>query len=343
MGKKIFKYLLHIFTWLFFLSLPYILFFEDDSQVAALIFFSPSYWIFCLSFGLLFYLNYFFLIPKFYLKKKYRQYATWVLLLFAIFYVLKPFYRMFRAYATILGNEINLRPPSQLKIDIMTCILFLIIVALGIALHALKQWRSTEKRALQAETEKATAELSFLKAQINPHFLFNTLNNIYSLSIDNHPDTSDSIMKLSNLMRYITDDATKNFVPLPDEIASINDYIDLQSLRHSAKVHLNFSVSGEIEDKQIAPLILMTYIENAFKYGISTHEEAPITIAITTDKNEIRFFCQNKIFSTARVKDRTGIGLLNTRQRLNYIYPNTHKLTITNENNLYTVALALQV
>jgi two-component system, LytTR family, sensor kinase len=150
-------------------------------------------------------------------------------------------------------------------------------------------------------------------------------------------------MKLSNLMRYITDDATRNFVPLEDEIASINDYIALQKLRHNNKVHLNFSVAGEIKDKQIAPLILMTYIENVFKYGISNHEEAPITIEIVAAENEIRFFCQNNIFSTTKAKERTGIGLINTRERLKFLYPNKHTLAISNENNQYQVSLTLQV
>src|SRR6478735_11992039 len=342
MGKKIFRIVLHLLGWLVLLGTPVLFFYEDDPAIAFTMLKAPYFWLFSLSFGFLYYLINYILIPKLYLRNKLWQFVLSLFLLFAAFYLVKPFFQMINYYLNTKGG-VKLHPATALSLDGITCILFVIVLTLAMAIQMIRQSRATEKRALLAETEKATAELSFLKAQINPHFLFNTLNNIYSLSIDNHPETSASIMKLSNLMRYITDDATKDFVPLEDEIASINDYIALQKLRHSAKVKLNFSVSGEIEERQIAPLILMTYIENVFKYGISSHEEAPITIRISAEENGVKFFCQNKIFATTKAKERTGIGLINTRQRLQYLYPKKHTLAITNENNLYTVALALQV
>jgi two-component system LytT family sensor kinase len=303
-------------------------------------FLSPYYWLFSLSFVSLFYSNFYLLVPKLYFNKKQNQYILVLLFLFVIFYFLKPFSLMFMHY--LMAKKWKITPMAPLAVDTATCILFIIVISIGFAIQSIRHSRVTERRALLAEAEKAQAELSFLKAQVNPHFLFNTLNNIYSLSLDKDAITSDSILKLSNLMRYITDEATKDFVPLENEIACLQDYIDLQWLRLEDNIKVDFSVTGNFKDKQIAPLILITYIENAFKYGISSREEAGITIRIAVEEEKIVFYCQNRIFPVPRVTERTGIGQVNTRQRLNYLYPKKHNLTISTDNSLYTVELTLQ-
>ena len=215
------------------------------------------------------------------------------------------------------------------------------IWSLGMAFQIIWQWRNTEQRAAQAEAEKATAELSFLKAQIHPHFLFNTLNNIYSMAVLKSEHTPAAILKLSNIMRYATDEVKRNFVSLQDEVAYISDYIDLQRLRLNNKVQLDFSVTGNTENKQIAPLILMTFVENVFKYGISSHEPSVIIIRIMAEENAIVFFCQNKIFGTQNKFESTGIGISNTRKRLEHFYPGRHSITINTENGLFTVQLTI--
>lgn len=226
--------------------------------------------------------------------------------------------------------------------DSVSFFIFLMIMALSTAIKIIQQWQMTEQRAVRAEADKASAELSFLKAQINPHFLFNTLNNIYTLAVMKDEHAPDSIMKLSNIMRYVTDDATANFVPLQDEINCINDYIELQRLRIGEKTAIDLYISGDIENKQIAPLILMTFIENVFKYGISKHTRSAIVIKIIGNETGISFFCQNRIFPEKDEKQRTGIGLKNTRQRLDHLYPGRYKLNIDTEAQLYTVKLMLQ-
>ncbi|WP_295799811.1 histidine kinase [Mucilaginibacter sp.] len=226
--------------------------------------------------------------------------------------------------------------------DTTSLFLFMMIMALSTAIKTIRQWQLTEHRATQAEADKASAELSFLKAQINPHFLFNTLNNIYTLAVMKDDNAPDSIMKLSNIMRYVTDDANADFVALQSEVDCINDYIELQRLRLGKKTTIDFGVSGNIEPKSIAPLILITFVENVFKYGVSKHEESAIVIKISTTKDEIAFFCENRIFQDVNENNRTGIGLKNTRKRLEHLYPGRYLLTINNQNNLYTVNLTLQ-
>ena len=250
--------------------------------------------------------------------------------------------RQFRAAGPFYGqgsgkhNLLRFRP-----MDSISLFIFMMIMALSTATRIIQQWRLTERRAIQAEADKTTAELSFLKAQINPHFLFNTLNNIYTLAVIKDDHAADSIMKLSNIMRYVTDDVLTDLVPLQNEVDCIGDYIELQRLRTGNNTQVNFIVTGDIESKKIAPLILMTFIENVFKYGVSKHEKTTIDIKISVSDTDISFFCRNHIFVRRAENQRGGIGIRNTKQRLNHLYPDKHLLNIWNEDKEYSVQLII--
>ncbi|GGH17357.1 hypothetical protein GCM10007352_27430 [Mucilaginibacter phyllosphaerae] len=215
------------------------------------------------------------------------------------------------------------------------------VMTLSTAIKTLQQWRLTEQRAISAEAEKASAELSFLKAQINPHFLFNTLNNIYTLAVTNNANTAESIMKLSNIMRYVTDEVTLDYVSLQSEVDCIEDYIALQQLRLGDKTTVNFIIDGVIAQQKIAPLLLMTFVENVFKYGISKQYQSTLDISLMITTDTVTFLCSNPVFERKENLERTGIGIANTRQRLQHLYPGRHILNITNNNNLFTVLLTL--
>ncbi|RYE17217.1 MAG: hypothetical protein EOP42_32650 [Sphingobacteriaceae bacterium] len=148
-------------------------------------------------------------------------------------------------------------------------------------------------------------------------------------------------MMLSNIMRYVTDDVMEDFVLLQHEISCIQDYISLQKLRLGHKTKLNFEVEGVIENQKIAPLIIMTFVENVFKYGISKHHSSVINLKITVAGDCISFFCQNTLLDHQPNLSRTGIGIANTRQRLQLLYPKKHMLEIDNSNQLFTVKLRL--
>lgn len=238
------------------------------------------------------------------------------------------------------------RPPPRFggpRVDIISIILFGMIWSLSTVSRIIRQWRITERKIVRAEADKATAELSFLKAQVNPHFLFNTLNNIYALALTKDENTAVSIMKLSNIMRYVTDEIKTNYVSLQSEVTCVADYIDLHRLRLNKQVNINFLVEGNLENKQIAPLIFIPFIENVFKYGTSTHEKSDITTKLFTDENSIQFFCQNRILRRDQTTERAGIGITNTKQRLEHLYPGKHQLDITIKDGLYTVQLVLKV
>jgi two-component system, LytTR family, sensor kinase len=321
--------------------------------------FSLPFLVFFFLYISLFYINVGFLIPQLYLRKKYGLYFIIAALLLVLVYLLQPFdglmsLRMIPLEPSegppdvpfergiLKGPSLHPRGRSP-RFDITSIILFVTIWSLGMVLQIVKQWRNTEQRAAKAEAEKATAELSFLKAQIHPHFLFNTLNNIYSMAVLKHERTADAILKLSNIMRYVTDEVKRDFVSLEEEVAYISDYIDLQRIRLSNKVKVDFAVSGNPEGKQIAPLILMTFVENVFKYGISVHENSVITIKLEISEKKISFFCQNRLLGIQNKVESTGIGITNTRERLRHLYPGKHTLNIDTTNGSYTVHLTLQV
>lgn len=373
-------FIIHGAGWLIFISLP-LLFasgFQGSGNVLSTLV-QPDHLFFYTSYIFLFYFNTVVLIPRLYLRKKYTMYFSIILLLLIAVIYLRPFDHLmtnsFQSHmvrsmpgspgfppaqdsvpAPSPGNpppEFGHGPPPfpgrmppgrrpAARFDAVSLFLFIMILALSITAKISAQLQKTEQRVARAEADKANAELSFLKAQINPHFLFNTLNNIYSLAVTRSEYTADSIMKLSNIMRYVTDDSKEDYVNLQNEIDFIVDYIDLQRLRLGTNDRIDFSVSGDWKLQKIAPLILMPFVENVFKYGVSKHDESPIVIKLFAGPDFIEFFCRNKIYPVNRTMERTGIGISNTRQRLQYLYPGRYDLTIDTANDYYTVKLLLR-
>jgi LytS/YehU family sensor histidine kinase len=217
------------------------------------------------------------------------------------------------------------------------------IIILAFAYRLLLVWFQQEKIRKELENQKLRAELSYLKMQVNPHFLFNALNNIYSLAvIEKSQRTGDSIMKLSDLMRYVLyekeDDEHK--VRLDNEIRHINSYIDLEKLRHEEDIYVSFSIEGYTHDKRIAPLLLFPLIENAFKHGLLTDAEKPVQTEIKVTDKFLDFSIQN--YKNDYLKDRVGgIGIQNVRKRLDLIYGNSHTLAIRETEDQFFVNLHL--
>lgn len=354
MRTKLINIASHAAGWILFFSL--ILAFIAGSPNGEMAFwsalFSGPFLVFGLTYLSLFYLNFFVLIPFFYLKRHYIIYFSIICLLFVAVYMIKPFDRLISMNPppdrAVLART---QPPDKKREpvrggpggrDINSIILFITIWSISATIPVIRQWRRSENRAIEAETERANAELAFLKSQVNPHFLFNTLNNIYSLAVSKSEHTAPSIMKLSSIMRYVTDEVGEDFVPLENEVACMENYIDLQKLRLGSKMKVDYTITGGLANKQVPPLLLMTFVENVFKYGISSHEESDISIRLKTDEHSIAFYCRNRLFETKRNTERTGIGIANGRKRLQHLYPNTHSLHIREEDGFFTVQLILQ-
>lgn len=196
----------------------------------------------------------------------------------------------------------------------------------------------TTKKALQA------AESKLLRQQFNPHFLFNAFNSLYSLSLQNHPKTPETILKLSGMMRYVTDDSTISSVKLSRELQFIQDYIAIEKIRFSDKANINFKISGAIENATIEPLLLITLVENAFKHGFYTNDvHSFVAINATVNDNTLLFTVENYVQDQQHFNktDRKGKGLDNLKKRLQLSYPNKYKLLLKKESNVYLAELKL--
>lgn len=314
---------------------------------------SVWFWIFTVTYAGIFYLNAYWLFPKLYLKKEYPVYFTIILLLLTAVYFIQPFDHIInlngvpRKIPPGNFNGPGFGPPPSKPMfgnkhfDIVSVFLFFTMLALSTIVPVVTQWQKTQQQFITAQKDKAKAELYFLKAQINPHFLFNTLNNLYSLSLSNSEKTPDSILRLSNIMRYVTDEVHNDFVPIENEIACISDFIELQKLRLNNKTAVNFTSAATEANLFVAPLILLPFVENVFKHGISNNESSTIAIKIAAKDKEIIFNCSNNIFNKTKNKSRLGTGIENVTKRLQNLYPGKHFLKIEAGEKKFEVHLII--
>lgn len=207
----------------------------------------------------------------------------------------------------------------------------------------------SNQKSIKLEKEKTELELIFLRLQLNPHFLLNTLNNIYSQVISKQENASQAILTLADLLSYILYEASSEKVPLKQEIKFLRDYMDLEKLRNSDNVKISFEIEGDMKGLKIVPLILISFVENAFKHGISDStlpSYIDLQIKISEETQQLNFIIKNSKPRVERVRNLSqggGIGLVNTRKRLEMVYPDRHSLIIKNEQNFFLVSLSMNL
>ena len=326
---------IHLIGALSFLALP-ILFSPDIGEGTRLFRITPFRRDFIGYFLVLlfFYLSYFFLLPKYYFTKKYK--TLWLLVLMSLVLVcLVP--ALVVPYSH--GRFPHAPPGSPKKFYLLQMghhiFVFGVVFFFSLVLKINEKLKQTEK-------EKLSNQLSYLKAQINPHFLFNTLNSIYSLALVKSDLTADAVVKLSSMMRYVTTEASTDLVPLTKEIDYLNNYIRLQKMRLGDTADVSYEVSGDGAGKQIAPLILIPFIENAFKHGVNPEENSRIGITLQVAGTELRLQVQNqKVHVETPEEPESGIGLENVRQRLELLYPARYLLHMDDQPGSFSVSLTL--
>lgn len=283
----------------------------------------------------------YFLIPRFLIPGKYGLFLTFLLftiivsldlellstilfvLLYEKFQVMEFFHNTRDIYALISGTYF--------------------IVFLSVAIKLFEFWYQENTRKQEATKEKAEAELKLLKSQIHPHFLFNTLNNIYSLALQKSEDAPDAVLKLSGLLDYLIYHGENEKVPLSKETELIRNYIELENLRYGDRLDLDFSISGNPESVQLAPLLLIPLVENAFKHGISRIRSSQrLTIKLEITGRIVDFYIENTMPEKPPGKNPGGgTGLVNLRKRLDLLYGGNNSLEIREEENNYMVRLKL--
>lgn len=256
----------------------------------------------------------------------FRKYALGII----GFYVLALGYFI---YIRVYINDLDayLQQEKEIKIILSTPFLVLLLS------WFYQQWKWLKT----IESKKAKAELALLKSQINPHFFFNTLNNLYGLTVEKSDDAPNVILKLSDIMRYTIYMGKEDFVPLKEEIEYLKNYIELHKIRYHKSVDINFTHSDE-SDYLIAPLLFIIPLENAFKHGVERlTEDAYIHMNLKTEDGIIHFEIENN-FETQETKNTIGIGLDNLKQRLKLLYPNKHKTQIEVNEDIYKLSLKIE-
>ncbi|MCD6013463.1 MAG: hypothetical protein K0Q79_3325 [Flavipsychrobacter sp.] len=327
--KNILFVLLHIVGWLLFLSIPTVFnpripdfsiaTFIDDLQ-------KLPRWTNGLLLVILFYYNYYLALPRFYLGHKYPFLVLSILGSFIIFLLLN--------YAVIPHGVIAVQGFNALG-NSFNLLMFIIIYVFSFAICIYEQWQFTKEQMLNTE-------ISFLKAQINPHFLFNTLNSIYALTLVKSDNAPDAVIRLSGMMRYAVSEANYGQVPLSKEISYISNYVALQKLRITEKILITYELTGETENKLIIPFLLIPFIENAFKYGVNAEENSDIWIRIDIHETDLVMQVENNKVFVKKDKDYgTSLGIKNTKKRLQLLYPGRHSLKI--KDGKYDFRVLLQI
>jgi LytS/YehU family sensor histidine kinase len=272
-------------------------------------------------------------------KRKYTRFVISLLvLLFGLTILETQVDRLFFIYYYSDNKE------TAISQFILNLFLNMIIMSLALGYGFTKNWMKNEEMKQILMREKLTAELSLLRAQLNPHFLFNVLNMAYSSSCsfgDN--TTADIIEKISGLMRYTTYESNVDRIGLNREIEYLQNYIALQKMRFSEDlpVKVNFNIEGNIDGLQISPLILIQFVENAFKHGVKLGRGSEINIEIVTSGKDLEFSTRNPVFGTGGNKG--GIGITNVKKRLSILYPRKHNLSIENDGSVFSVSLQMNL
>ncbi|WP_199117189.1 sensor histidine kinase [Pedobacter sp. ASV28] len=291
-----------------------------------------------------FYINYVLLIPELIKKrKKYWIYVFSFIFLIIVVAAIKTAIAVLNPEETLVYRSNGKRETMSLYIYVINCVFsagfFLVSSCI---IHFTVDWFSNERIQRNLESEKKDMELQFLKSQLNPHFLFNSLNNIYSLAYQKSDKTADAILKLSEIMRYMIYESNDSWVSLDKEVEYVQSYVELQKLRFKDGAAVEISINGEIDGQKIVPLILISFVENAFKHGVANDHNDPIRINIIANQKILHFSVSNK--KSTNNKDAIGgVGLNNVERRLQLLYPDRYKLNIVNSATHYTTELMLDL
>jgi hypothetical protein len=282
----------------------------------------------------------YFLTPVYLVRKKYIYFFTGLLLLLIIC----------SCYAVFANMLMGVSPGNfkQTSVDTGQNVLpFINVAGIAFSIKFLENWRMQRRQTTVAQNAQLQAELELLKAQVHPHFLFNTLNNLYSHTLEQSDLAPGIVLKLSHLLRFMLYESKSPEIPLKTEVHIIQSYMELEQVRYGNRLDVSFVCRGELNDKKIAPLLLLPFVENAYKHGPSQQIDLCwISFDLAVEDNMIRFKLINSFDADEGIKtemNKGGMGLQNVKRRLELIYPNKYSLDIRAEDNMFIVNLDLQI
>ncbi len=293
---------------------------------------------------ILVYINIYFLVPKFIINKKFKSYILYLFLTLCVFYVVRT------ELIYLLINE-NVWPESDTPQKAYSfnhiVVVFLIgiyEVALITAIKLTTDWINERKRTEKLQEVQLRTELNFLKSQIQPHFFFNTLNNLYALTLEKSDVAPSVVLKLSDIMQYVLYEASEPKIRLYNEINYIQSYIDLERLRYGDRIETNTEIIGDINDIKVPSLLFSPFIENCFKHGVNEDGEVEVFISFeNVDNKWLIFKVKNSFVNVSKTPKKQGIGVKNVLRRLELLFKNEYTFTTTIEHNTYNVELKIPI
>jgi len=293
-----------------------------------------------------------FVLPKYLLKNKYALSFFWIIVFAILTGILN--YIMLKFVNPIIARSIlparfatgNMGGVGDHFLDFITCFKGTLVAAsAACGIRLVKYWHLKERKTFELLKEKTEAQLQLLRAQIHPHFLFNTLNNIFSKAQNESPGSAKMIMELSHILRYVLDEGKNALVPLEKELQMLVDYINLEKMRYDEKLDLHISLPSNTEEMHIAPLLLLPFVENCFKHGTSKMTHNPwINLKIELNETSLTMKLMNGKITSIDTGDRIrGTGIENVGKRLELLYKDKYNLQIDEDDEVFIVNLALEL
>lgn len=292
------------------------------------------------------YVNWFILIPKILYRNKILNYFAVLVLVIALASIAHRYFVLYWGYPNYFPQWVDVTQDKVYDLPrlVQNALIIVSPVAFTTGFKLFFNWFRQRKETEMLKEEKRQAELKFLKSQINPHFLFNTLNSVYGLALERSKKTPGLILKLSDILSYTLYESGMGEVALVKEIQLIKDIISLEKERFGKRLDISFIVEGDPKKMQIPPLLLIPLVENAFKHGI--HNEVKkgwINISLSAQENVLRFHISNSVPSDSENKDKDGLGLMNIKRRLELLYEKRHHLEIEKKEDTFTVRMEINL
>lgn len=290
-----------------------------------------------------FYSNAYVIVPRLLLRNRMAQYIMTTVALVIVIMLISSVVDMMLDLPERIYKIIGSSRKDEGGYDIFMLFSLLLVLGISSSITVIQHWQLDTRRRQELQQQQITSELSFLKAQIHPHFLFNTLNNIYSLTFVDIESSRKSLHKLSWMMRYMLYDARNDGSPLHNEFRLLEDYVSLMRLRLNKHTEVMLNIAPAVHEWSIAPMLLLPFVENAFKHGVSASQPSKIDIKIQLEGTRLILDVKNPVFlQKSEMAESGGIGLANTERRLKLLYKNRHVLTYgPTPDHHYTVHLEI--
>ena len=331
----------HAIVWIVLLAFPFFFFSRNTEDVSMTGYL--RFLVMLLGALIVFYVNYLYLVNRYLFSRQMWKFVLVNLLLFAVVIIISHF-----AMELIPPDENRRRPPHNNGIIFIPLLFdsvkYMFIAALSVALKMTSSWYQAETERKELEKMRSETELQNLKSQLNPHFLFNTLNNIYSLIAINSERAQEAVHKLSGLLRFMLYDSSHHIVALEKDIDFVRNYIELMSIRLPQHAELKTDIQTSSQGSLVAPLLFISLIENAFKHGISSNEPCFIDIVIVSDSGHVKCLIRNSYFpKDEHDRSGSGIGIANLQKRLDLLYPGSHEFICKRDGYVFFSELTIKL